>query len=317
MQKVPLKTYVILAFMPLFFSTNIVFGRVAVTSVEPWTLAFIRWFSCTLILMPFVAPSIVQHFEILRKQWKRLALLGFLGMWICGALVYLALKYTSATNGTLIYTSSPVLIIFLEWIFRGRKVGLREFLGITIAMLGVLIIIFRGSLDSLVALDFNTGDLLFVLSAISWSIYSVILKSAGLDELPTITLFAVIAFMGAVTLAPFTIVEIVVQDAFPTNWSSWVNIAGIVLFASLIAFSAFQHGVKVAGAPIAGIFMYLLPVYGVGMAVIFLGEELEFYHLTGILTVSGGVMIATLPTSLLSKVPVFKKIFAINHTLKE
>ncbi len=306
--KVPLSTYIILAFMPLFFSTNIIFGRVAVASVEPWTLAFIRWFSCALILTPFVAPSILQHLNIFKRQWKRLLLLGFLGMWICGALVYLALKYTSATNGTLIYTSSPVLIIFLEWLFRGRKVGMREFFGIAIAMLGVLIIIFRGSADVLLSLNFNNGDLLFVLSAVSWSIYSVLLKTPEFDAVPTISLFGIIAFMGALTLAPFTIIEIVYSDAFPTSLSSWANIAGIVLFASLIAFTAFQHGVKVAGAPVAGIFMYLLPVYGVGMAVMVLGEEFELYHLAGILTVSGGVIIATIPLALLKKLPGLSKL---------
>ena len=214
---IPLKTYIILAFMPLFFSTNIIFGTVAVASVEPWTLAFIRWFSCALILFPFVAPAIAEHIEVFKKQWKRLALLGFLGMWICGALVYLALKYTSATNGTLIYTSSPVLIIFLEWAFRGRKVGMREFVGIAIAMLGVLIIIFRGSAEIFMSLNFNYGDLLFVLSAISWSVYSVLLKTPDFDTVPTFSLFAVIAFMGALTLAPFTIVEIVYYNTFPAS----------------------------------------------------------------------------------------------------
>lgn len=301
--KVPLSTYIILAFMPLFFSTNIIFGRVAMASVEPWTLAFIRWFSCALILTPFVAPSIIQHMDVFKRQWKRLLLLGFLGMWICGALVYLALKYTSATNGTLIYTSSPVLIIFLEWLFRGRKVGTREFTGIAIAMLGVLIIIFRGSVEVLMSLNFNSGDLIFLLCAISWSIYSVLLKTPEFDTVPTISLFAVIAFMGALTLAPFTIVEIVFHDTFPTSTPSWINIAGIVMFASLIAFTAFQYGVKVAGAPVTGIFMYLLPAYGVGMAVMFLGEQFELYHFAGILTVSGGVIIATIPLAILRKLP--------------
>ena len=226
---------------------------------------------------------------------------GHVDMWrtgISGIEIYLRHKWY-----TLIYTSSPVLIIFLEWLFRGRKVGRREFIGIAIAMFGVLIIIFRGSADVLMSLNFNNGDLLFVLSAVSWSIYSVLLKTPEFDAVPTISLFAVIAFMGALTLAPFTIIEIVSYDAFPTSLSSWANIAGIVLFASLIAFTAFQHGVKVAGAPVAGIFMYLLPVYGVGMAMMVLGEQFELYHLAGIITVSGGVIIATIPLAFLKKLP--------------
>ncbi len=251
--------------------------------------------------MPFVASSITEHLDALMRVKRRLLLLGFLGMWICGALVYLALKYTSATNGTLIYTSSPVLIIFLEWLFRGRNVGRREFLGIAIAMLGVLVIVFRGDLDVLMSLDFNPGDMIFVLTAISWSIYSVLLKSPDLDPVPTLTLFTVIAFMGAVTLAPFTIVEIVYYDAFPTGAVVWLNIAGIIFLSSIIAFSAFQYGVKSAGASVAGIYMYLLPVYGVGMAVLFLGESFELYHVAGILTVSGGVILASFPVSMLQR----------------
>jgi len=296
-------TTAILVLAPLFFSTNIIFGRVTVETTEPWTLAFIRWFFCALILMPFVAPSIALHLDALKRMKIRLLLLGFLGMWICGALVYLALKYTSATNGTLIYTSSPVLIIFLEWLFRNRKVGLREFIGIAIALTGVLVIVFRGSIDVLMSLSFNPGDMLFVLTAISWAIYSVLLKSPDLDPVPTLTLFTVIAFMGAVTLAPFAIIEIVYFDAFPTGGDVWLNIAGIILLSSIIAFSAFQYGVKKAGASVAGLYMYLLPVYGVGMAVLFLGESFELYHVAGIITVSGGVMLASMPATLLQRLP--------------
>lgn len=299
--KISLRTFVILALMPLFFSTNIVFGREAVNAVEPWTLAFIRWFSCALILMPFAAPSIRQHREVLTEHWKRLMLMGFLGMWICGALVYLALKYTTATNGTLIYTSSPVLIIFLEWAFRGRNVGRREFAGIAVALLGVMIIIFRGDINVLLSLNFNMGDMIFVATAISWSIYSVLLKSPSFDGIPTLVLFTTIALMGAITLAPFTIIEIVYQDAFPSTIASWTNISGIVVFSSLIAFTAFQYGVKTAGASQTGIFMYLLPVYGVGLAVFYLGETFHLYHLAGIFTVSGGVILATIPMRLFRK----------------
>ena len=57
----------------------------------------------------------------LLAEWGRIALLGFLGMWICGALVYLALRYTTATNATLIYTTSSVMILLLDWALRDRS----------------------------------------------------------------------------------------------------------------------------------------------------------------------------------------------------
>ena len=64
-----------------------------------------------------------------------------------------------------------------------------------------------------------------------------------------------------------------------------------------------------AGAPVTGIFMYLLPVYGVGMAVMVLGEQFELYHLAGILAVSGGVIIASFPLTILQKIPRVSRLY--------
>ena len=107
------KPYLALLFMPLFFSTNIIFGRAATASVEPWTLAFIRWTLAFLILLPFTWAGLKRHKKLLMSEWKTIGVLGILGMWICGALVYYALHHTTATNATLIYTSAPVLILLL------------------------------------------------------------------------------------------------------------------------------------------------------------------------------------------------------------
>ncbi|MGI9364568.1 MAG: DMT family transporter, partial [Rhizobiaceae bacterium] len=190
------RALVILFFMPLFFSSNIVFGRAAIDDVEPFTLAFLRWFFTAAILAPFVWATLARNQNLIVSQLRNLGVLGFLGMWVCGAMVYLALRYTTATNGTLIYTSSPVLIILIEWLFRGRNIGWREAVGVSIALLGVIIIILKASLAALLSLKFNTGDLLFVASAICWAVYSVRLKSKELEPLQTLPLFALIAASG-------------------------------------------------------------------------------------------------------------------------
>ena len=248
-----------------------------------------------------MGSAISANRALIRQSLHQLAVLGILGMWICGALVYLALDYTTATNGTLIYTSSPVLIILIEWLFRGRKVGLREAAGVTIALLGVVVIVVKGSLEVLLSLTFNIGDLLFVGCAVSWAVYSVLLKSQQLLPLQTLPLFMLVAASGALLLAPFALTEMVWLQTFPTSTTTWLNIAGIVVLASLLAFSAFQYGVKVIGPSLTGIFLYLLPVYGVGLAVLFLGEELALYHLWGVLCVLPGVILATWPKKGLGK----------------
>ena len=290
-----------LVFMPLFFSTNIIFGRAAVTEVGPYTLATLRWGFAALILLPFVWATFRLNWSKIISLLPRLIILGLLGMWICGAIVYVALTSTTATNGTLIYTASPVLVILFERLFRGRKTGFREVLGIAIACLGIGIIVFKASLSNVAALEFNVGDLLFVGTALSWAIYSVLLKSDEVSELQTFPLFCLVAGTGAILLLPFSFYEIATSNALPSSLYAWSLVAGIVVFSSLIAFSSFQIGVRIVGASTTSIFLYLLPVYGVALAVLFLGETFHFYHLAGIAAVLGGVILATFPKDALRR----------------
>ncbi|MDD9910657.1 MAG: DMT family transporter [Ahrensia sp.] len=290
------RAFLILLIMPLFFSSNMVFGRAAIQlGAEPFTLAFLRWSLAAAILAPFVWGDIKSASIDWKTLWKPLTLMGFLGMWVCGALVYLALKYTTATNGTLIYTSSPVIIILIERVLRGRVISALEALGILLAIVGVVSIVVRGSLDILLSLSFNAGDLLFVVASVSWAVYSFLLRGEEFQALPTMPLFALIAAFGAAILAPFAAAETVVTQSAPTGALLWANIAGIILFSSLIAFSSYNHGVKVLGSSLAGIFLYLLPIYGVALAVILLGEEVFAYHVWGSMLVLGGVVLATFP----------------------
>ena len=291
---------VVLFFMPLLFVTNIIFGRLAVTDIEPFTLAFIRWGSTALLLLPFVFASLRREIRsILALKWP-LLFMGFLGMWVCGALVYLALKYTSATNGTLIYASSPVLVILIERFSRGRIISKREFFGIAVAVFGIVTIVCKGKMENLIALNFNWGDLLFVLSAISWAVYSVMLKFRRFDQLQTMPLFTLLAGAGAILLAPFAAYEMIYLP-LPQLSITWVYVAGIIFISSLLAFSAFQYGVHIVGPSRATIFLYLLPVYGLVLAVGFLEETIHAFHLWGIMMVLGGVILATLEFSLMEK----------------
>ncbi|WP_417668849.1 DMT family transporter [Roseibium sp.] len=290
------KPYVVLTFMPLFFSSNLIFGRAASSAVEPWTFAFLRWFFAFVILLPFAWRGIAENASLLRAQWKTIGLLGFLGMWICGAMVYHALHFTTATNATLIYTSSPVLILLLEWAFRGRRMGAREVVGVGLALIGVIMIIVKGSLAVLWGLTFNIGDLFMALAAVSWAIYSVLLKRRGLAEVPTSSIFAVVAGAGALTLLPFMLWESFATQSFPATMEAWTAIAGTVVFVSLLAFSFYQYGVATVGPSVTGFFMYLLPPYGVVMAVVFLGEALRPFHFVGFACVMAGLLLATLPS---------------------
>jgi drug/metabolite transporter (DMT)-like permease len=295
-----LLAYLCMLVAPAFFSTNVVFGRAA-NEVAPFLLAFIRWTATSTILLLFCRNRWGEMVDFVARQWHRFLLLGFLGMFICGGIVYIALHHTTASNATLIYTIPPVVVLLIERSWRARPMAKREMGGVILAIAGVAIIVTRGNLKALISLDFNLGDLLILLAAVGWAVYLVVLKSEELAPLGTLPLFAIISAFGALTLLPLAIAEIWIGEGLPVSLSQWQIIGGIILFASLIAFSTFQYGVKVLGSSIASIFMYLMPPFGLGLSWGFLGERIFGYHWIGIAIILTGVILATFPNRILER----------------
>ncbi len=289
------RAYLLLLAMPLFFSSNLVIARGVGDAIPPFTLALLRWSVAVLILLPFTWRGILAAAPVLRGSWRRLLFLGFLGMWICGAGVYMALSLTTATNGTLIYTTSPILVLVIERLVFGKPLSAARLLGVVLAMAGVAVIVLKGDLTALARLDFNLGDIGIAAAALAWAGYSLVLRDETLARVPTLPLFAVIAMAGVLTLLPFSAVELAAVGGWPMRTGLWAAVGGLALFSAVGAFSLYQYGVKVVGPAVTSCFLYLLPVYGVGMSVIFLGEAFGPHHLVGMALVVVGLIAATAP----------------------
>ncbi|MFK7902522.1 MAG: DMT family transporter [Nitratireductor sp.] len=302
--KVIFLAFIALVISPAFFSSNIIFGKMAL-HIAPFTLAFMRWFFTALILVFLTKNHHAQMLQVAKRHWQNLIVMGILAMLICGGVVYWALQSTSATNGTLIYTLPPLIIILIERIWRKRPIGSLEMVGVFIAIFGVCIIFTRASLSNLLTLTFNVGDLMFLICAISWAIYTVMLKSEIYSKLETLPFFALGAIFGSFILFPFSAYEFLNGQTMPSSQLDWTLIAGMVILSSLLSFSLYQFVIKILGASIAGVSLYLLTPYGVGAAWFFLNESLQSFHWMGIVTILLGLVLATFPAnkikSILSK----------------
>jgi drug/metabolite transporter (DMT)-like permease len=296
-----LLAYGALTAMPFLFSVNMVIGRAAGPAMGPWTLAFWRWVIASAILVFLARNDIRRHAGAYLKHLPLFAFIGFIALWLCGGMVYVALSHTTATNGALIYATTAIFILLFDWLFNGRRIGRRDVAGVVICLAGVVTIIGQGSLAVLAGLHFNIGDLLFAAATIGWAGYSLLLKRPAINALPSLATLAVFAALGTVMLAPFAVWEMIGAGGPPARALDWLAILGVALIPSVAAFSAFQFGLKVLGAPTVGMFTYLLLPAGVLMAWLFLGEHLEGYHAVGSVLIMGGILIATLPIGLLRR----------------
>lgn len=278
---------------PLFFSTNLIVGRAVIDVVPPWSLAFWRWAIALALLLPFAAGGLLRHAGLLRREWRRVLLLGFLGMVLCGGNVYVALGHTSATNATLIYTTSTIMVVVLDALLKRRGLPAVQLAGSLAGFAGIALITVRGEPSRLLALEFNSGDLGILVAAIAWAAYSLMLRGGPLGRLGGQTAFAANAIAGTALLAPLALWETAGGAPQPATLEAWGAIVFLALFPSVLAFGMFQFCIRVAGAPVTATFLYLMPVYGVLMAVLLLGEELHAYHAVGFVLILGGVAMAT------------------------
>ncbi|MFK8251204.1 DMT family transporter [Ancylobacter terrae] len=281
--------------MPLFFATNLIVGRAAVATVSPWSLVFWRWVIALALLLPFAYAGLIRHRTVLMAHWRQLIVLAVLAVVICGGGVYVALQHTTATNANLIYATSTIMVVVFDALLARRRLPFAHVAGALIGLCGIVVIVLQGDLGRLASFRFNVGDLGILAAAISWAAYSLILRKGPLVEIGTVTTFTAIVIAGIVVLAPLMLFEMAHEGHAPHGLQGWGAIVFLAIFPSVLAFTLYQYAVVQAGASVTALFFYLLPVYGVALAVIVLGEELHGYHAIGLVLVLGGVMLATRP----------------------
>ena len=283
---------VLLWVVPALWSSNYVIARAAEGVIAPHLLATGRWLLAGLILWPFVGRGLLGRRAVWRSEWKQLLVLGTLGMWICGAWVYLGGQTTTSTNIALIYAATPVAIAVLSARLLHERLSLAQKLGGTLALLGVLFVVAKGQPQNLLAVRFTVGDGWIVACAVSWTAYSVLLKYWPSRLSPGERLLAIIAG-GLVLLLPFTALEAWLAPGPPLGpgWEPVLAVLGLASLCSALAYLIAFRILANAGATALSLVTFLIPISAAGLGWLVLGERLETRHLVGLGLILAGLAV--------------------------
>ena len=272
-------------------ATNIIVARGGVEYVPPVSLAFWRWVTVFLILLPFFYGEIVENKKSFNKEFWKLFFLGSMGCGVCGAFPFIAGMSTTMANMGIIYTSSPIFIIILSVMFFKDKINVSRIIGLLLCLIGVLAIISKGKIDLLLNFKFTSGDLWMVGAAIGWAIYSIYLLNWK-SNFSLMARFTLIALFGAITLFPFYILEEIFyfKTVFNKNFFFWVLFAAIS--PGIIAFTLYTKVQKYVGASLAGFTLYIFSIYSAIYGIIIFDEKLLNFHYFGAIFVFTGVYLA-------------------------
>jgi len=252
-------------------ASNLIVARGGVEYVPPISLAFWRWLTVFLILIPFTYGSLKRHFKFVKQEYKKIFFIGTMGCGVCGAFPFLAGQTTTVTNMGIIYSSSPIFIILISSFFFKEKINLLRVVGLISCLIGVFVIIIKGDLSLLINLKFTIGDLWMLASSIGWALYSIYLFYWK-TNLKIFDRFTLIAFFGALSLLPFYLIEetLFVRTVFNSHFFMWVLFAAIS--PGIIAFLLYTMAQKKLGASITGFTLYIFTVYSAIYGYLFFNE---------------------------------------------
>ncbi|MFJ9582017.1 DMT family transporter [Streptomyces sp. NPDC101191] len=268
------------------WSGSFVATRDMADSVPPVQAVFWRWIVALVAVAPFAARPFWRQRKAIRRHLGFVALASLFGVALYNTLVHQAGLTTSASNMGMIMAASPVLMAVYARL-GGERLGARRLLGMLTAVLGVLLLVGRGSL----AADFAAGDLWMFAAALSFATYSAILrrKPAEIDGLA----FLFITFaLGALMLAPAYAVSLAVQGGFPATTGTVGPLLYVGVMSSAVAFFAWNKAIGLIGAARAGVVYYLQPVCVALLSYVLLGEEPGLLGVACMALILGGVALA-------------------------
>ncbi|HAY46978.1 MAG TPA: hypothetical protein DCY55_11960 [Gammaproteobacteria bacterium] len=280
-----------LIFCVLFWALNHYVGRSLYREISPVALTFWRLVVAMSWCVLLGWRGLVEHKSTISQYKWFLARQAFLGFVVFNCLAYLAAHTTTVVNLNLVNAMTPILIFSLSVIWLGIIPRRMEWLGLSLAFAGFIIVISAGQPLRVLNMDLNPGDLWMFVAVFSWSIYSVLHKRSSC-RLPLGTSLLVQIIVAVLIMTPMYLVDFFLNGGFELTPKITLAFAYVGIFPSVVSIYLWNHGVNVLGPNLTSMFLYLAPIFAAIIGVVLLGETLSWYHFAGEIFIVAGFYFA-------------------------
>ena len=271
------------------WSGNFIVARGLSDNIPPVSLAFYRWIVAVIVLTPFAIKNLYQEWPIIKKHITYFSITSFLGITTFNTLIYFAGQTTTAMNLSLIAITFPIFIILFSRILYKEILTVKKGFGITLVLIGVLFLITKGKISTLLSISFTIGDVWMLTAAIIFAIYSLLLKNKP-EGLSIKALQLSTFILGLLFLFPFFLWEqLTVHQSF-LNQTTIPAILYVGIFASLCAFVLWNQSIIILGPSKAGMVYYTLPLFSGFLGYLFLNEKISMIHFYSMILIFSGII---------------------------
>lgn len=224
------------------------------------------------------------------------ALSGLSGVCLYFLFENVALYYTTASNAALLVTISPLFVAILSHLFLGKQLKKFFFIGFIVAFIGVALVVSRGEFSFSIS---PLGDMICLAAGIMWSFYTILLERLFQyckDENPLV-ITRKIFFYGILCILPFSIGVWNVYGIkdFWIRFGDSINLFNLLflgLIASALCYVSYNACIHLLGIIKASAYIYSIPLFGVVIATLTLGETISFATIMGGIVVSFGLFLS-------------------------
>lgn len=246
--------------------------KVLLVSFTPVEIMFYRLTLAVLALFIVSPPSLAWsklNRHTLRDEWKIMA------AGLCGVTLYflcqnIALSYTLAANVSVLVSVAPLFIALASRAVLNEKLKANFFLGFTVAMAGIILIAFNGS----IVLKLNPlGDLLSILAALVWAFYSVLIKKISTQQNAMLAVTRKVLFYGLLFVLPvLPLFEFRLGLERLVVLPNLFNLLFLGVGASALCYVTWNYAVHLLGPVKASVYIYVIPVVTVAASALVLHE---------------------------------------------
>lgn len=280
--------YIKLVWTTIFWGGTFVAARIVAQEMGPFSASFLRFLAASLFLVALTLRMEGAFPRLRRHQILPAILLGMTGVFAYNIFFFLGMKTVSAGRASLIVASNPAFISLLSALLFRERLGSGKIAGIILCFCGALLVISRGDLLALFTGGIGWGELYIAGCVASWVAYTLIGKMIMRDVTP----FAAVTcscLIGAAALLLPALFEGVIGQAAGAGWTVWAGLLFLAFFGTVLGFIWYYQGIQSIGLSRASIFLNLVPVSGVFLGWLLLGEAINFSLLAGAALVIGGV----------------------------
>jgi drug/metabolite transporter (DMT)-like permease len=286
--------YARLVAVPAIWGGTFVAGKHVVSVWSPMMGSFARYLvACAALLVAAFALERGLP-PLTRRQWFATFVLGLLGVFAYNLFFMASLERLPASRAALIIALNPVITIAISSIVLREKLSPRRWLGVAIALSGVWIVISRGDIASIASAGIGLGELFMLAAVTSWALYTLVGRKV-LGSLSPLAATNYAALWGTLMLALVAAPEVGGVTMAQLDWAMIGALAYLGVCGTALAFVWYYMSVKKCGTAITSIFNNLVPVFGVAISVLLLGEQLLPSMIVGGAIAIAGVMMVSRP----------------------